>query len=194
MSEPSKQIKAWRPIKAPMGLFLLAIDEQDALHTDWPDILRRPWPEDSLLDESCCPEAATALEAYFEGESIDPALNRNVKTPSGPPFYARCWQACRTIRMGGRTTYADLAWLAGSPNAVRAAASSMRQNPLPIFVPCHRIIESGGGLGGFAGTTEPSSRALELKKDLLEFESTFDTSMDLEREVPALAAGGISCA
>ena len=177
-----------------MGLFMLAIDEQDALLTDWPGILDRPWPSDDLLDEGCCPEATLVLQRYFSGTSHDPATCVEAGTPSGPPFYSRCWKACRGIPIGMTTSYADLAHRAGSPNAVRAAASSMRHNPLPIFVPCHRILESTGRLGGFAGCTDPSSRALQLKQELLEFESAITSmnSRDIEEQV--LATGGVPCA
>ncbi len=176
-----------------MGLFMLAIDEQDALHTDWPDILDHHWPSDRLLDESCCPGASLTLQRYFSGESLDPAMFLDARTPEGPPFYSRCWMACRGISLGTTTSYAELARRAGSPNAIRAAASSMRHNPLPIFVPCHRILESTGELGGFAGSTDPSSHALQLKRELLEFESTIASRNRLDMHEPALAEEGMSC-
>ena len=176
-----------------MGLFMLAIDEQGVLLTDWPDILDHPWPSDTLLDEDCCPRSSLALQRYFSGESLDPALCIEARIPAGPPFYFRCWKACRGIGLGTTTSYADLARRAGSPNAIRAAASSMRHNPLPIFVPCHRILESTGGLGGFAGSTDSSSRALQLKRDLLEFESTIPSLTDLDIDEPALAEEGTPC-
>jgi len=177
-----------------MGLFMLAIDEQDALLTDWPDLLDHPWPSDKLLDEGCCPRSSLALQHYFSGESIDPATCSEARIPAGPPFYSRCWKACRGIGLGITTSYADLARRAGNPDAIRAAASSMRHNPLPIFVPCHRILESTGGLGGFAGSTDPSSRALQLKRELLEFESTIPSMTRLDMDEPALAEEGMSCA
>ena len=75
------------------------------------------------------------------------------------------------IPIGQTITYAQLARNAGNPNAIRAAAGSMRANPAALLVPCHRVVAANGAVGGFAGTADPASAAVKLKIRLIEFES-----------------------
>jgi len=81
----------------------------------------------------------------------------------GTPFQRKAWSATRKIPYGTTISYAELAKLAGNPKAFRAAGSAMAANQIPLIIPCHRVIASDGGLGGFGGD-------LKLKKALLELE------------------------
>ncbi|MBL1218737.1 MAG: methylated-DNA--[protein]-cysteine S-methyltransferase [Planctomycetes bacterium] len=110
------------------------------------------------------------IEAYFKGDLKTSFAA--IPTPAGPPFYHRCWNTCRRIKPGTTISYAELAERSGSPMASRAAGQAMRNNPVPIIVPCHRIIGHNGHLGGFSGSNAPSSVHLQLKRGLLDFEST----------------------
>ena len=95
----------------------------------------------------------------FDGHPVD--------IEDASPFYRAAWMACRSIPMGETRSYAWLAERAGRPGASRAAGQSMARNRLPIVIPCHRVIASDGGMGGFgSGTGE-----LELKRWLLDLES-----------------------
>jgi methylated-DNA-[protein]-cysteine S-methyltransferase len=85
----------------------------------------------------------------------------DVPTPAGTPFQVACWEACRRIPRGETRTYAWLAAAAGNPAAVRAAGQAMRRNPLPIVVPCHRVVAAGGRPGGFSGSCGEDSMALK---------------------------------
>lgn len=67
------------------------------------------------------------------------------------PFTQRVSEACRAIPIGHTATYAELASAAGSPGAVRAAGQVMARNPLPLLVPCHRVVPATGGVGNFGG-------------------------------------------
>jgi len=110
---------------------------------------------------------AEQLTSYFNGtftQSFDAPL------PEGPPFTRKCWAVCRTIPYGTTVTYGELAAMAGSPKAARAAGQAMRNNPTVIITPCHRVIASSGKLHGFAGTTNPSSIELKQKEFLLGLE------------------------
>ena len=69
----------------------------------------------------------------------------------------------RTIRWGETLSYAGLAKKAGNPAAVRSVASAMRNNPLPLIIPCHRVIRSNGSIGGFMGKTE--GKEIDLKTE-----------------------------
>ena len=87
----------------------------------------------------------------FDDEPID--------VHDSPPFHREAWKACRSIPRGETRSYKWLAANAGRPAAARAAGQAMARNPLPIIVPCHRVIASDGHLGGFGrGSTQ-----LELK-------------------------------
>ncbi|MFZ4723262.1 MAG: methylated-DNA--[protein]-cysteine S-methyltransferase [Phycisphaerales bacterium] len=90
--------------------------------------------------------------------------------PAGTPFQRACWRAALRIPRGQTRTYAWLARQAGSPAAVRAAAQAMRRNPWPLAIPCHRVVGTRD-LGGYAGSRNPGSRRLMLKKWLLARES-----------------------
>ena len=92
-----------------------------------------------------------------------------IATPKASPFFARCWRACRTIPAGETRTYRWLATAAGSPLAVRAAGQAMRRNPLPMIVPCHRVV-AANGLGGFSGSNKVGGKELKLKAWLLQRE------------------------
>ncbi|NBX25138.1 MAG: methylated-DNA--[protein]-cysteine S-methyltransferase [Planctomycetes bacterium] len=102
------------------------------------------------------------------GRAVGQALQR---LPEGTPFQRRCWQAASRIPAGQTRTYAWLARAAGSPAATRAAAQAMRRNPWPLLIPCHRVV-GVRDLGGYAGTRDPASRRLDLKRWLLEREAT----------------------
>ncbi|HPC18891.1 MAG TPA: methylated-DNA--[protein]-cysteine S-methyltransferase [Kiritimatiellia bacterium] len=69
---------------------------------------------------------------------------------SAAPFYRSAWRALRGIPRGARTTYARLAARAGRPAAARAAGGACRANPVPLFLPCHRVMAANGQWGGFS--------------------------------------------
>ena len=92
--------------------------------------------------------AVAALEAYARGTLN--ALDHVVVRQPGGPFLQRAWLELRAIKAGHTDTYAGLAERAGSPAAVRAAGQACARNKVAPFVPCHRVLRSGGGLGGYA--------------------------------------------
>jgi methylated-DNA-[protein]-cysteine S-methyltransferase len=106
-------------------------------------------------------EAARQLAAYFAGELREFDLPLR---PSGTPFQVTVWEALRRIPYGGTTTYGELARRIGRPTAARAVGRANGQNPLPIVVPCHRVIGADGTLTGYAG-------GLDIKAALLAVES-----------------------
>jgi len=83
-----------------------------------------------------------------------------------PAFHRAVLGACFKIPYGRTLTYAGLAAAAGRPGAVRAAGSAMARNPLPIIIPCHRVVRTDGGLGGYSCPQGPS-----LKRRLLDIEA-----------------------
>ena len=105
-------------------------------------------------------EAVQQLLAYCAGtlSSFDLPLH-----PQGTPFMLRVWEALQEIPYGETTSYGEIAHRIGIPRASRAVGLANNKNPLPIFIPCHRVIGRNGKLTGYGG-------GLELKQLLLELE------------------------
>jgi methylated-DNA-[protein]-cysteine S-methyltransferase len=133
----------------------------------------QPRPEWRRQDGSLS-EAARQLEAYFAGElrEFDLALD-----PQGTTFQRHVWKELRRIPFGGSTTYAEMARRIGRPRAVRAVGAANGRNPLPIVIPCHRVIGSDGSLTGYAG-------GLPIKEFLLRFEGSCGAQLTFERSAP----------
>ena len=104
------------------------------------------------------------LRAYFkrELEQFDIPL-----APVGTPFQLKVWQALRTIPYGELVSYKTIAEAIGNPKAVRAVGGANGKNPLPIIVPCHRVIGSDGSLTGFGGGLETKKRLIDLERPWL---------------------------
>lgn len=95
------------------------------------------------------PDALAApLEAFDRGEPVDLADLPVVL--EGPPFFVEVWRALRRVRRGQVRSYGGLARDVGSPRATRAVGTAMARNPLPLVVPCHRVIADGSSIGGYA--------------------------------------------
>lgn len=102
------------------------------------------------------------IAAYFEGERVDFALDIPVELNGLYGFSHDVLIACRQIWFGQTISYAGLAKKLRRPNAGRAVGNTLAKNPLPLIIPCHRVIRSDGKLGGF---TAPGG--INLKKQLL---------------------------
>lgn len=100
------------------------------------------------------------LDEYFAGtrRRFDLAL-----APGGTPFQRKVWQQLRKIPYGRTITYAQLAHRVGNDAACRAVGAANGRNPLPIVVPCHRVIGSDGSLTGFGGGLTAKRKLLELE-------------------------------
>jgi O-6-methylguanine DNA methyltransferase len=105
-------------------------------------------------------DVCAQLGAYFRGErrSFDLPLSM-----AGTPFQQRVWQALRDIPFGETVSYGEVARRIGAPDAFRAVGAANGQNPVPIIVPCHRVIGASGALTGFGG-------GIERKRWLLDHE------------------------
>jgi methylated-DNA-[protein]-cysteine S-methyltransferase len=105
-------------------------------------------------------EAIDQLDEYFGG------VRRQFLLPlrlSGTPFQQKAWQQIDTIEFGTVRTYRDLACALDNPGAARAIGQAANRNPIPLIIPCHRVVAAGGRIGGFAP-------GVELKRRLLVFE------------------------
>jgi methylated-DNA-[protein]-cysteine S-methyltransferase len=101
------------------------------------------------------------LDEYFAGRRRDFDLELDWRLTSG--FVRRVLRETELIPFGQTRSYREMANAAGSPRAFRAAGSALGANPIPIVVPCHRVLRSGGALGGYGGGLETKRRLLELE-------------------------------
>ena len=101
------------------------------------------------------------LEQYFQKKRTSFSMPLKLV---GTPFQLRVWEALQTIPYGQTVSYADIAKQIGQPKAVRAVGNAVGNNPITIVVPCHRVVRTGGGLGGYAW-------GIERKKWLLAHET-----------------------
>jgi len=110
-------------------------------------------------------EARRELDQYFEGRRKRFELPRDWRL-SHPGFYRRVLRATAKVPFGEVITYTDAAERAGSPRAFRAAGSALGSNPIPIVVPCHRVVRAGGDIGNYGGGPEMKRFLLELEHAL----------------------------
>ena len=105
---------------------------------------------------------ARELDQYFSGKrrSFDVSVDLSPLTP----FQRRVLGATARVGYGDVATYATVAARAGSDRAYRAAGQALTNNPIPIVVPCHRVLASDGSLGGYAGGLETKRRLLQLER------------------------------
>jgi len=100
------------------------------------------------------------ISAYFEGKVT--RFSSPVH-PQGSPFDIKVWEVLQRIPLGETRSYQEIAQQVGTPRGCRAIGGANRRNPIPLLIPCHRVIKKDGGLGGFSCGTE-------IKEWLLQFE------------------------
>jgi methylated-DNA-[protein]-cysteine S-methyltransferase len=109
-------------------------------------------------------EAARQLREYFSGKRTGFDLPL---APEGTAFQKSVWKQLQEIPYGETISYGELARRVGNPKASRAVGSANGKNPIPIVIPCHRVIATGGGLGGFGGGLPTKEKLLALEGNRL---------------------------
>jgi len=157
-------------VDSPVGRLLVASTRRGLVRLAFPEE-----PVDQVLDELAATVSPRVLEdprltdplrrdldAYFEGRlrrfgaRVDWALTH-------PGFSRRVLEETARIPFGSVATYGEVARRAGSPRAARAAGNALHDNPVPIVVPCHRVVPSGGGIGRYGGQEWRKAFLLELE-------------------------------
>jgi len=106
-------------------------------------------------------EVVEKIRRYFEGVRV--SFDEPADLSSLPRFQRLVLTECRAIGYGETCSYGELAGRCGHPRAARAVGAAMARNPVPILIPCHRIIRSDGSLGGFGGGLPLKRRMLQLE-------------------------------
>ena len=148
--------------QSPVGPLLLAADDRGLCFVSFSGSRRavhaeRTWKR----DQAPFKETIRQLQAYFRGELKEFNLPLALE---GTPFQRRVWKNLLAIPYGKTISYGQLADRIGRPKAVRAVGLANGQNPIPIIIPCHRVIGSNGKLTGYGG-------GLPIKEKLLALES-----------------------
>ena len=119
-------------------------------------------PQDMQLNETpLLKEAVKQLKGYLAGELKEFSLPLE---PSGTDFMKQVWSALCEIPYGETASYKDIAEKVGKPKAARAVGLANNRNPIPIFIPCHRVIGANGSLTGYRGGLEMKKKLLDLEK------------------------------
>ncbi|HZV72480.1 MAG TPA: methylated-DNA--[protein]-cysteine S-methyltransferase [Conexibacter sp.] len=156
-------------IDTPPGPFTIVASDEAVLASGWttdPEsllpligaVLR---PDAGLTAKRDLGPFTRAVRDYLAGDVA--AIDGVPVAQAASPFLTHAWGELRRIPAGAPETYGQLAARCGRPAAVRAAGSACARNPIALFVPCHRIVRTGGGLGGFA-------YGLDVKRWLLDHE------------------------
>jgi methylated-DNA-[protein]-cysteine S-methyltransferase len=152
-------------LETPIGTLLIAGDASSVRHIRFPHGRMPAVPDQGWTEGATGPleETARQLREYFTGQRTEfdlPVL------PEGTGFQRRVWRALQDIPFGQTISYGELARRVGNPNASRAVGAANGQNPIPIVIPCHRVIGANGKLTGFGGglPTKEALLALESKQ------------------------------
>lgn len=122
---------------------------------------RRAVPDGQSVENAVFNDLASRLRLYFKGGEV--AFPDKVALSEATPFQRQVWLALRNITYGKTITYSELAIRVGRPKAARAVGQALNRNPLPIILPCHRVIGQSGTLVGYAGGVDLKRRLLELE-------------------------------
>ena len=165
---------AYTEFDSPVGRLLLAATPRGLVRITFP--VETPETVLEQLAESVSPrilespakldDVRRELDRYFEGELHDFDVPLDWQLTRG--FYRKVLRATARIPYGQTRSYSEMAKRAGSPRAVRATGTALGSNPLPIVVPCHRVLRSGGALGGYGGGLDVKQTLLELEGALAE--------------------------
>lgn len=157
-------------LNTPIGDLLLAGDDEALSMIGFPKgKMRRDPDPDWIFNEKPLAAARQQLKQYFAGERREFDLPLNL---TGTDFQVQVLEELQRIPYGETTSYGDIAKRIGRPKAVRAVGAANGRNPLPIVVPCHRVIGSSGDLTGFGGGLDTKEALLRLEAENSEFMNT----------------------
>ena len=153
----------YRYLNTPIGDLLLAGDDDGLSQIGFPKGKMRRDPEpDWIFNEKPFIETCRQLEEYFAGSRKEFDLPLHL---SGTDFQVLVLKELQQIPYGETTSYGDIAKRIGRPKAMRAVGAANGRNPIPIIIPCHRVIGSSGDLTGFGGGLDTKEALLRLEAE-----------------------------
>lgn len=155
-------VRCYTEIESPVGQLLLAADEAGLRHVLFVKGKRAVGPNPAWRkDQRPFTDTIRQLRAYFSGELERFSLPL---APEGTPFQLEVWRRLCEIPYGQTISYGDLARRLGNPGASRAVGLANGTNPIPIVIPCHRVIGSNGTLIGYGGGLRVKEKLLALER------------------------------
>ena len=171
----------YKGIESPLGELHLIASANALVGIEWPcrrqDRLSLTAAANTVVRHPVIAEAERQLSEYFAGMRTEFELPVVL---SGTTFQKTVWEALRRIPFGETKSYVEIASAIGSPRACRAVGAANGKNPIPIIIPCHRVVGKSGSLVGFAGGLEIKARLLTLER-----QQRCDYSKQRELIVPA---------
>lgn len=169
---------AWSTLESPVGNITVAMSQQGLCYLDFPKtddpiLGLRVWASKQARsaqferNEQVCTPVLTQLKEYFDQKRKDFDLPIDL---TGTPFQQLVYRQLCQIPYGTVASYKQIAEAIGAPKAVRAVGGANNKNPIPIIVPCHRVIGANGSLVGYGG-------GLEIKKILLKLEGSLEKTV-----------------
>ena len=147
---------------SPIGSLSLVEENGALVEVRWNFDLPRDAAPLALPTTPLLRQAAAELAAYFTGALREFTVPL---APKGTPFQQKVWAALREIPYGETRSYKEIAAMVGNEKACRAVGMANNRNPLPIFIPCHRVVGADGKLVGYAGGLDVKTFLLELEKE-----------------------------
>jgi methylated-DNA-[protein]-cysteine S-methyltransferase len=147
-------------MSTPVGRIHIVVSDEALLRIYFPT---DTWSETYVrkLEHPLIVAAKKQLDEYFKGERTIFDLPLDA---AGTPFQKRAWNVLRNIPYGTTISYTEEARRMKHPLSVRAAGSANGKNPLPIIVPCHRVVAKDGGMGGYSGGVKCKAALLQLEQ------------------------------
>jgi len=153
----------------PIGDLLLIADDEGVVRIEFPPATA---PDNAPPDDRRLAPVIRQLAEFFDGQRTTFDVKLALR---GTPFQLDVWRELLRIPYGETRSYAQIAKAIGRPAAIRAVGAANGANPIPIIVPCHRVIGSNGSLTGFGG-------GIDVKRWLLDFEANLRLQMPRDRE------------
>ena len=154
-------------IDTPAGSFGFVAHDQRLVATHLPGkaqrikkLIQQQWP-DANENRSLMPGFRKKVAGYFSGQRI--RFDEKLDLSGMPPFWRLVLEQCRRIPYGRTASYQDLARAVGNPKAARAVGSAMAHNPIPLVIPCHRVLRADGTIGGFSSPSGVSEKKRMLR-------------------------------
>jgi O-6-methylguanine DNA methyltransferase len=171
------EILYYSRMKSVIGPLWIAVSDKGLMFIDWGS---REFPPAGfggnirwVTSEEKTEAVRKELAEYFEGRRTEFTVPLDLRT--GTAFQRQCWEILTQIPFGETRSYLEVAKAAGRPGASRAVGQANHHNPIPIIIPCHRVINTNGGRGGYGG-------GLDLKERLLALEGALPGSGRLFRK------------
>jgi methylated-DNA-[protein]-cysteine S-methyltransferase len=153
----------YKIITSPVGILTLVTDNKSLTQIGWENSGSVPVQRDPAYEDENHPlllQAAEELNEYFAGKRQSFSIDVD---PEGTEFQKKVWKALLTIPFGKTKTYGEVAAAIGNPDAVRAVGGAANKNPVPVIIPCHRVIGADGKLVGFGGGLNRKEYLLEIE-------------------------------